>query len=43
MPVGLTTPHRAGIPWSPEAIIELVGQHGPVLQDTARQITARVT
>jgi IclR family pca regulon transcriptional regulator len=30
------------IPWSPEAITELVGQHGPVLQDTARQIAARV-
>jgi IclR family pca regulon transcriptional regulator len=30
------------IPWSPEAIIELVSRHGPVLQDTARQIAARV-
>jgi IclR family transcriptional regulator, pca regulon regulatory protein len=30
------------IPWSPAAITELVGQHGPTLQDTARQIAARV-
>jgi IclR family transcriptional regulator, pca regulon regulatory protein len=30
------------IPWSPEAITELVGQHAPALQDTARQIAARV-
>jgi IclR family pca regulon transcriptional regulator len=30
------------IPWSPEAITELVGLHAPVLQDTARQIAARV-
>jgi IclR family transcriptional regulator, pca regulon regulatory protein len=30
------------IPWSPEAITELVGQHAPVLQATARQIAARV-
>jgi IclR family pca regulon transcriptional regulator len=30
------------IPWSPEAMIELVSQHGPALQDTARQIAARV-
>ena len=30
------------IPWSPAAITELVGRHGPVLQATARQITARV-
>jgi IclR family transcriptional regulator, pca regulon regulatory protein len=30
------------IPWSPAAITELVGQHGPALQATARQITARV-
>ena len=30
------------IPWSPQPIIELVSQHGPVLQDTARQIAARV-
>jgi len=30
------------IPWSPEAITELVGQHGPTLQATARQIAARV-
>jgi IclR family transcriptional regulator, pca regulon regulatory protein len=30
------------IPWSPEPITGLVAQHGPVLQDTARQIAARV-
>jgi IclR family transcriptional regulator, pca regulon regulatory protein len=30
------------IPWSPVAITELVGQHGPALQATARQIAARV-
>jgi IclR family transcriptional regulator, pca regulon regulatory protein len=30
------------IPWSPEPIAELVSRHGPVLQDTARQIAARV-
>ena len=30
------------IPWSPEAITELVGQHAPALQDAARQIAARV-
>jgi IclR family pca regulon transcriptional regulator len=30
------------IPWSPQAIMELVSQHGPVLQDTARHIAARV-
>jgi IclR family transcriptional regulator, pca regulon regulatory protein len=30
------------IPWSPQPIIELASQHGPVLQDTARQIAARV-
>ena len=30
------------IPWSPEAITELASQHGPLLQDTARQIAARV-
>jgi IclR family pca regulon transcriptional regulator len=30
------------IPWSPVAMSELVAQHGPVLQATARQIAARV-
>jgi IclR family pca regulon transcriptional regulator len=30
------------IPWSPEAITELVGQHAPALQATARQIAAQV-
>jgi IclR family transcriptional regulator, pca regulon regulatory protein len=30
------------IPWSPVAITELVGQHGPALQAAARQIAARV-
>jgi IclR family transcriptional regulator, pca regulon regulatory protein len=30
------------IPWSPVTITELVGQHGPALQATARQIAARV-
>jgi IclR family pca regulon transcriptional regulator len=30
------------IPWSPVAMSELVVQHGPAIQATARQITARV-
>jgi IclR family transcriptional regulator, pca regulon regulatory protein len=30
------------IPWSPEAITELVGQHTPALQAAARQIAAHV-
>jgi len=30
------------IPWSPVAMSELVAKHGPLLQATARQITARV-
>jgi IclR family pca regulon transcriptional regulator len=30
------------IPWSPEAITELVGQHTPALQAAARQIAAQV-
>ena len=30
------------IPWSPAAMSELVAKHGPILQATARQITARV-
>jgi IclR family transcriptional regulator, pca regulon regulatory protein len=30
------------IPWSPVAMAELVSQHGPTLQATARQIAARV-
>jgi hypothetical protein len=30
------------IPWSPEAITELVGQHAPALQAAARQIAAQV-
>jgi IclR family pca regulon transcriptional regulator len=30
------------IPWSPVAMTELVSQHGPALQDAARQIAARV-
>lgn len=30
------------IPWSPVAMGELVAKHGPILQATARQITARV-
>lgn len=30
------------IPWSPVAMSELVAKHGPILQATARQITARV-
>jgi IclR family pca regulon transcriptional regulator len=30
------------IPWSPAAMTELVSQHGPALQDAARQIAARV-
>jgi IclR family pca regulon transcriptional regulator len=29
------------IPWSPVAMSELVAKHGPILQATARQITAR--
>ena len=30
------------IPWSPEAITELVARHSPALHDTARQLAARV-
>ncbi|HEY7259944.1 MAG TPA: IclR family transcriptional regulator [Trebonia sp.] len=30
------------IPWSPVAMSELVAQHGPIIQATARQIAARV-
>ena len=30
------------IPWSPVAMSELVAQHAPVIQATARQIAARV-
>ena len=30
------------IPWSPVTMTELVSQHGPTLQETAHQITARV-
>ena len=30
------------IPWSPEAITELVGRHTAALHDTARQLAARV-
>jgi IclR family transcriptional regulator, pca regulon regulatory protein len=30
------------IPWSPVATTELVSQHGPILQATARQIAAKV-
>jgi IclR family pca regulon transcriptional regulator len=30
------------IPWSPVAMSQLVAQHGPILQATARQIAARV-
>jgi IclR family pca regulon transcriptional regulator len=30
------------IPWSPVAMSELVAQHGPILQATARQIAAQV-
>ena len=30
------------IPWSPAAMCDLVTQHGPVLQATARQIASRV-
>jgi len=39
---GILAAVNIAIPWSPEAITDLVGQHGPVLQDTARQIAARV-
>jgi DNA-binding IclR family transcriptional regulator len=30
------------IPWSPAPMTELASQHGPALQDAARQIAARV-
>jgi hypothetical protein len=30
------------IPWSPEPITDLVGQHTPALQAAARQIAAQV-
>jgi IclR family transcriptional regulator, pca regulon regulatory protein len=49
--IAVPVPSRSGvvvaavniaIPWSPEPMTDLVGQHGLLLQDTARQIAARV-